>query len=182
MNIAGLKKAAIRESVELLSVVVFLAPFLISFAIFREYLLGESGGRHFSYGTALLTALVNALVLGKIILIGEIAKVGKRSETKPLIVPTIYKAVMFTLLYLVVYLVEDSFRRLFHGQSLIGLLNFRELLALSLVVFFAFIPFFALRETRRILGAEEFRCLFFTRHTGSESFKAPATRPDYTSQ
>lgn len=33
-------------------------------------------------------------------------------------------------------------------------------MALSLVVFFGFIPFFAMRETRRALGLNEFRRLF----------------------
>jgi hypothetical protein len=83
---------------------------------------------------------VNALVLSKIILIGEIAKFGKSSEGKSLIVPTLHKAAMFTIFYLIVHVFEATVRSLIHGQTLIGSLRSvagaGELVALSLVVFF----------------------------------------------
>ncbi len=167
MDKPDLKTRAVHEVVELLTVMILLAPFLVSFAIFRQYLQGTCGIHSFSYGTALATALVNALVLGKVILIGDIARIGKRSESKSLIVPTLYKAAMFTLFYLIVHVLEVTVESLFHGQTLIGSLRSAappgELTALSLVVFFAFIPFFALRETRRILGADKFHRLFLRR-------------------
>src|SRR5205823_14653894 len=108
------------------------------------------------YGAALATALVNALVLSRVILVGEIAKVGKSSEGKPLIVPNLHKAAMFTIFYLIVHIFETSVRSLLHGQALVGVLRSvllsGKLMAFSLVVFFAFIPFFALRDTRRVVG------------------------------
>ena len=92
------------------------------------------------------------------------AKVGKSSESKPRIIPTLHKAAMFTVFYLIVHLLEATVRSLCHGQILVSakrsVIIPRELMALSLIAFFAFIPFFGLRELRRIMGVAEFRCLF----------------------
>jgi hypothetical protein len=63
MKIVELKKRDVHEMVELLTVLIFLAPFLVSFAIFRQYLEGACRTQPLSYGTVLATALVNALVL-----------------------------------------------------------------------------------------------------------------------
>lgn len=168
MSIVEWKKKGRHEMVELLTVLLFLAPFLLSFAIFRQYLEGASGKQPFSYGSALAGALVNALVLSKVILVGEIAKVGKSSECKPLIVPTVHKAAMFTVFYLIVHILESTVRHVLHGQTLFSALYAvavpQELIAVAFVVFFAFIPFFALREIRRVTGVDEFRCLFLGRN------------------
>ena len=104
--------------------------------------------------------------MAKVILIGEIAKLGKRSENKPLFVSTIHKAVMFTLLYLAFHVLEEGVRGVFHGQGFFrtldaALLDKKEVLIRGLVVFFAFIPFFAVREMRRVMGADNIRYLFF---------------------
>jgi hypothetical protein len=48
-----------------------------------------------------------------------------------------------------------------------------ELLRLGLVFFFAIIPFFALREMRRVVGAGNFRHLFFGGNR-PEQFNQPA--------
>jgi hypothetical protein len=44
-----------------------------------------------------------------------------------------------------------------------------ELLSNFLVVFFAFIPFFAIKELGRVLGAGKIRELFFLRRAATES-------------
>lgn len=159
MNKEKCKQKIVHEAGELLSVFVWLAPFFVSFATYRVYLTGGSEL------LALGTSLVNALVLAKIILIGEIAKLGRRSENKPLFVSTIHKAIVFTLLYLPFHVLEEGVRGALHGQGfsrtlVAGLLDKKELLAHGLVLFFAIIPFFALREMRRVIGADNFRHLF----------------------
>jgi len=42
-------------------------------------------------------SVLEALVLAKVILIGDVLRLGRRFEDKPLIVPTLYKTVVFTL-------------------------------------------------------------------------------------
>lgn len=151
------------ELKEFLSVFVFVAPFFISFASYRIYVSGEHGNVYFDYGKA----LVNALVLSKVILLGELARLGKKSENKKLSISTCHKAALFTLFYLAFQAAEGVAHELLHGQKLIGAIDAEaaagrgEFLFQGLIAFFAFIPFFALREARRVIGNEQFHQLFF---------------------
>jgi hypothetical protein len=165
MNIADSKKRVAHEMEEFLVVFVLLAPFFVSFATFRMYVTREFGNALFVYGTALF----NALVLAKIILIGELAKLGRGSEGKPLIVSTIHKSALFTLFYIAFHILEHTVRGLWHGETFLGAIHAAaatrkgELVCMALVLFFAFIPFFAVREMRRVMGEDKFRDLFTKR-------------------
>lgn len=178
MTTDGLRQKLMHEAGEFLGVFLFLAPFVISFAIYQSYLRRGDAHSVFVYGTA----LVNALVLSKIILIGELFGLGRRSEKKPLIVPSVHKAVVFTLFYLSFRALEDTARSVFHGMRLSRALyvavvgDRRELVARALVMSFAAIPFFALRETRRVLGPDKFYSLFFR----GEPRNTVATHPQLT--
>lgn len=159
------KHSIVHELNEYLLVFLFVAPFFVSFTTYRMYLVGDWGNWLFTYGAS----LVSALILSKVILIGEIAGLGKRSENMSLIVSTIYKAALFTVFYQLFHILEGTVRGLVHHRTLRGALSAAtvvekgEFASLALVVFFAFIPFFALRETRRVLGVGEFHDLFFDR-------------------
>jgi beta-phosphoglucomutase family hydrolase len=155
-----IKKVAhgIREFPE---VFLFLAPWFLAFSTYRMLLLRRL--EPFEYGTGLL----NALVLSKIILTGDYLQLAKNQENKPLIYPTIWKAFLFTLLATGFYIVEHIVRGLLRGGGIAaGLGSLREmgtalLLGRSLVMFFAFLPFFALRETGRALGKGRLHEMFF---------------------
>lgn len=160
---AKAKQRIAHELKECLSVFFHLAPFFLSFAMYRMYLLGGSENAHYEYGAA----LVSALVMSKIVLLGELAGFGSRFEKGPLVISTIHKAAVFTLFYLAVDALERTVRELLHGQTLTGALDYvmrtekGNFVSLALLIFFAFIPFFALRETRRVLGPKRFRDLFW---------------------
>ena len=162
MNKGNAKQRLAHETKEFLVVFLLVAPFFISFATYRTYVVGESGNEHFIYATA----LVNALVLSKIILIGDLARLGKSSENRSLIVSTIHKALVFTLFYLAFDVLESIVGGLLHGQTLLRAVHATaatekgRLLSRAVVIFFAFMPLFALMEIRRVLGADKFRTLF----------------------
>ena len=170
VNKENRKQRIVHELWEFLFVFLCLAPFFASFATYRIYLKGGSGEL-----LALGIAMVNALVLAKVILIGEIARLGRRYENKPLLVSTIHKAIVFTLFYLAFHVLEEGLRGVLHGHSFFRplVVEKEELLGLGLVVFFAFIPFFAVREMRRVMGEDNFRHLFFGRNP-PEQFNQPA--------
>ena len=163
MNISKAKVA--HEMQEYLVVFLLLAPFFIAFVTYRIFLTGRSENAFFAYGTA----LINALVLAKIILIGELAKLGKRSENEPLIVSTFSKSALFTLFYLAFHILEGTVHGLWHKQTFVSAIyeatvtRRGELVGVGLVLFFAFIPFFALREMRRVVGEDKFRDLFLAK-------------------
>jgi len=101
---------------------------------------------------------MKALVLAKVIMVGSLFHFGRSLEDKPLILPTLYKSIVFTLWVGVFATVESAARGFLHGKGLFGALDHllgegtHEFFAKCLVVFIAFIPFFAFKELGRILG------------------------------
>jgi hypothetical protein len=176
MNTANSRKAvfeqkAIHEGEELFGIFLYLAFFFCAVVTYSKILLHEYDISYFSYGTA----LINALVVAKVILIGEYARLGHKREAKPLFQVAIYKAFLFSLLVLVFHIIEDVIKLLVHREKIVGALHdiqIDTLLSRSLVVFCTFIPLFAFRELQRVLGEENFRSLFFK--TGAMAKSDPA--------
>jgi hypothetical protein len=170
MDEPGLKQRILHELGEFLKVFLFLAPLFCAFSTYRMLLLNQFGEKYFAYGTA----FVNALILSKIILIGEYLRLGKRHEHKPLIYSTIYKSLAFTLLVAVFHILEDAVKRLLDGEGIMGAFaapsgqRMGEVLGHGLVMFCAFLPFFALRETERVLGEGRMADLFLRSRTSAE--------------
>ena len=159
---SGLRRRLAHAVQEFLGIFLFLAPWFLAFSTYRILLLSRFEEQRFAYGTAIL----NALILSKVILTGQILHFGRRHENKPLIYPTIWKSLMFSLLATVFYVVEQIVRGLLRGGGFAaGIVSLRasgagEILGRSLVMFFAFIPFFALKETGRVLGEGKLAELF----------------------
>jgi hypothetical protein len=156
----SMKTKAIHELKELAVIFVFLAFFFCALTTYSMLLLHAFQIKSSSYGFA----LINALVIAKVILIGDYAKVGRRLDSKPLIYSSLYNAFIYTLLVFAFHVVEEAIKRLIHGVAILSLpdeIHFHELLARSIVVFCVFIPFFAFRELRRVLGENRFHALFF---------------------
>jgi len=61
---------------------------------------------------------VNALILGKVILIGEVLHVGKLLERRALVWVMLSKSLMFTILLLAFHIAEEAMRAWFVGQPL----------------------------------------------------------------
>jgi hypothetical protein len=170
----GFKSKLSHELKELLSVFFFLAPFFCAFVTYRMLLLNEFELAYFYYGSA----LASALVLSKVILLGEYAHLGRRQENRPLIVSTLYKSLLFGLLAAAFRIAEEAVKQLLFRKGPfhpLGGLDTDELLARALIMFCAFIPFFALREIARVLGEGRLFGLFFGGRTDAES--APSGRP-----
>jgi hypothetical protein len=142
---------------------VYLALFFGAFTCYRRLILAEYhiGYLHFGF------ALIEALVLAKVVLLGDAMHLGRRMEKKPLILPTLYKALIFTVWVVVFRLIEFTITGLIHRKGLASGLDalirqgIDAFLAENLVVFTAFIPFFAFKELGRVLGEGRIRDLFF---------------------
>jgi hypothetical protein len=163
-----MKQKALHELREMVVLSLYLAFFFCALATYRMLLLREFHVDSLTFAFA----LVNALVVAKVIMIGELAKVGRRHESKPLFVSAIWKAFAFGLLVLVFHFVEEIIKQLLHGGDIAG--GFREvriddLLSRSLVVFCCFIPLFGFREFRRVLGEEKFQSMLFGSGEGEKA-------------
>ena len=158
----SLKHKLIHELREMAWIFAFLALFFAALATYSTLLLEEFHVSYFAYGSALL----NALIMSKVIMIGEYAKLGRRHENKPLLIAAVIKAAQFSLLMIAFHIIEEIVKQLVHGHDVRSALRelkdkgLPEILVRNLVVFCALIPFFAFRELRRVLGEEKFRALF----------------------
>ena len=175
MNKRDWRKVLRDELIEALSVFVVLAPFFISFVTYGMLLSGDWYHAEFEYGIAIF----NALVLSKIILIGEAVRLGASSEKRPLILSTIHKAALFTLFYMAFHALETFGRTWFKRHSFSAAAHdsllqlWPELLGQGLVMFFALMPFFALEEVRRVIGPDQFYYLFLHRRESAVPQQQP---------
>jgi hypothetical protein len=170
MNNEKLKEGAFKQKIihELKTVgwvSLYLALFFCALCTYSMLVLNEFNieNYYFRYGFA----IVNALVIAKIILIGEYARVGRGHENKPLIVSALWKAFLFGLLVAAFHILEEVVKRLAFRERISVRIN--EMLIRNLVVFSFLIPFFAFWELRRVLGEGKLFDLFFRRRTTAES-------------
>ena len=160
---AGWKQKFVSELIEYWIVVVYLACLFGVFTWQRRFILDEY---RISYGHYWVSVL-EALILAKVILIGDIMRLGRRFDEKPLMVPTLYKAVVFSLWVGVFSVLEHTIGGLLRGHGLAGgveelrSIGKYELLARCLISCVAFITFCAFKELGQVLGEDKIRTLFF---------------------
>lgn len=158
----SLKARAAYEVRELTIVVLYLTFFFCTLVTYSMVLQKTYDSAMANYGEA----LIKALVIGKIILIGEALKVGKRFESQSLLLFSAVKALVYTLIVFAFHIVELLVVSLFQStglESAFHSVRFDDLLARSFVVFSTFIAFFAFRELGRGLGEDKFKSLVFSR-------------------
>jgi hypothetical protein len=119
-------------------------------------------------------AIVNALIFGKVILIGQALEVGKVLERRALVWGVLGKSLMFAILLLAFHLVEEAIRAWFEGKPLSEAFadlgrTLPGLLSYAAIFFVALIPFFAFREAGRKLGSRALWNLFL--HSGEKRFR-----------
>ena len=160
-----LKKKIVHELGEYLMNVCYLTLVFATFTEYQRLLLAAHDITYTNYGVA----VIEALILGKVIMIGDLLGLGRGRgfEQKPLIYPTLYKTFVFTVFVGVFKVIEYMIKGLWNGGGLTaGFVEIsekgpHEMLANSLVVFVAFIPFFAVKELGRVFGEEKIWALFF---------------------
>src|SRR5215831_2130661 len=134
--------------------VVYLTLLFAVFTSYRRLILANYNIGYANWGMSFL----KAMVLAKVIMIGGHVHLGRRLENKPLMLSTLFQSAVFTCWVTLFALVESTVRGLLHGKGVAGALEHllsegkHEFYATSLVVFVAFIPFFAFKELGRVLG------------------------------
>jgi hypothetical protein len=155
-NKGNLKKKLLHEMKAYWLYVVYLTMVFAAFTWYRRLILADVGITYTNYWVA----VIEALILAKVIMIGDVLHLGRRLENKPLILPTLLKTVVFSIFVGLFALIEHAIKGLLKGKGVVeGLMEFfgkgsYEILAGCLVIFVAFIPFFAFRELSRVLGGE----------------------------
>jgi hypothetical protein len=159
------KQRALAELKTYWVITLYLWLFLGCFVVYRWLVMAESGVTTLHFGFA----LIEAMIIAKVMLIGGAFAFTRRFEDGPLALAVAYKSVLFSLLVMLFNVAEHLVVGWFHHQGLFGGLReiadvgIYEIGARTLMLTMAFVPFFAFREVGRVLGMQRLAAMFFAR-------------------
>jgi hypothetical protein len=161
----NLKERAVHQLKEFLAMFIYLWVLLTLLVINQSIVVArEAHQAHFF-------AFVNALILAKVLLIGEHLHLGNRFRDKPLLYSIFYKCFVFTIFFIVVHILERMIDGVWSGRTIaqsfpdIGGGSLKRILSMGATLFVALIPFFAFREISRVIGPGELWSLLLSRGT-----------------
>jgi hypothetical protein len=161
----GIRHRLAEEVRKLVAYFLYLSIFFILLRTYTNLVLAVYHIDYERYGLCLL----ESLVLAKIILTGEVLRIDRRLGEKSLIVQTFFKAAVFSVFVLVFEVLEHLILGAVRGKAPAEVLaevlerGWPRLIAMALVVFVAFLPFFAFKELARAIGGDRLKELFFKR-------------------
>ena len=115
--------------------------------------------------------MINALALGKVVLIAQELHFAEQFQGAPLIYPTLLKSFAFTIGPTCFKIVEEAvIGMLFHGKSFQDSIaaiaggSWKGLFSFTVLLFVVLIPFFGFTELRRVFGDRLVGAFFRPRH------------------
>jgi hypothetical protein len=160
---ARLKEKAAEEFRLFWMIAVYLAAFFVAFLTYRRLISREFGISTFHYGTA----LIEAMIIAKVILIGKAMGLGKKEVRRSVAFKVLQSSLVYGALVAVFAVLEHVVEGMVHGKTLAASLEafwdtgVYEILGRGLVVFVAFLPFFAFWELGSLTGETKLFDYFF---------------------
>jgi hypothetical protein len=161
----SLKEKAVFQLKEFSGMFLYLWVLFALFGIHQSIILAQE---HINY-QAQGFAIFNALILAKVLLIGEDLHLARRFEHKPLAYSILYKSLVFSVFLIGFHIVEEVVVGLIRSRSIAesfpaaGGGSVQAILSRGAIVFVALIPFFAFREIGRVIGKTELWSLLLSR-------------------
>jgi len=159
----SLKEKAIEELRLFWVIAIYLTVMLAAFAWYRRLVMFAAGISYLHYGAA----VIEALILAKVILIGQALGLGKRFEGSRLILSVLFKSVVYGAFIATFSVLEHVVEGLAHRDTWDQIANSvvsagrAEILARTVMMIVTLVPFFAFWETDRIMGDHKLFKLFF---------------------
>jgi hypothetical protein len=160
------KQRALLEIRKLFWIFLYLWVLLCLFSVHKSLVLNEQ-----HVFVHLGFAAINAWLLAKVMLTGEIFHLADNLKHKPLIYPIVFKAAVFSILLISFYIIEEVLMGMWHGKSVAESIpaiaggGLKGIFFVGGIMFFVLMPFFALREIGRDIGDDQLYELFFIRRT-----------------
>lgn len=161
----SLKSKALEEMKEYLAITLYLWLLLALFAEYKRVLLQENGINLWNQ----TYAIVNALIFAKVVLLGEVLKLGRRLQKEALIWLVLGKSLLFSILLILFHIAEEMIRAWFEHKPLAETIqnfgggSWSGLLIYGALLFVTLVPLFAFKEVQRVMGRDMFLELLFTR-------------------
>jgi hypothetical protein len=161
----SLKERAAEELKQFLVIFFYLWVFFALFALHSTIIQAE---HHLNY-PAQGFAIVNALVMAKVMLLAEAFHLGSRFNDKALVYSIVYKAFAFSVVLIGFHLLERVLVGVFEGKTVaqsfpsMGGGSLKGIVSVGTIVFVSLIPFFTFQEVSRVIGKAELWSLIFRR-------------------
>jgi hypothetical protein len=161
---------ATQEVKKLLVIVLYLWVIFGIYVLCETVVLAKQHVNFLSHGFA----LINALVLSKVLLLAEDANFANRFQHGPLIIPVLFKAFAFAVLLVAAHVGESLLVGLWHHETFsksippVGGGTLRGFICVVALMFIALVPFFAFREVGRVIGPQRLWNLFVHGDPGSD--------------
>jgi hypothetical protein len=148
------KEVIVHEATRFLWMFLYLWALLGLFVLNEKVTLRQHGIDFAPHGFA----LINALILAKVMLVAEDLNLGARLQPRPLIYPILTEAFILAVLFIVFHVLEEIAVGLIAGKAIaasvpmIGGGGFVGLACVALILFISLIPYFGFRRVSRELG------------------------------
>jgi hypothetical protein len=156
------KERAMTEATDFFYVLAYVWLLLAIFGLHKSLVLTEE---HIVARQGLI--LLKAVAFAKIIFVAEEFNLGERFAKKPLIWPILFKSALFAALLIGFDLGEQAIVNRFwprlerEGGDAISLRHLQTVALSGGLAFASLIPFFAMREMNKVIGAGNMRELLF---------------------
>jgi hypothetical protein len=170
----GLKQRLFDQVIQFLAIAFYLWVMFGVFALHESVVSAKDHIEYHFYGFA----LVNALILGKVMLVAEDLHFADWFKNRPLIYPILCRAIAFSTLFLVFDVVEEVVVGVFKGKTIgksipsIGGGSPSGVSFVGIILAVALIPFFAFRAVGRAIGEPELHSLMFTGGPKAAAFRS----------
>ena len=171
VNTHSVADKVLDEGKQLFWIFIYFWVLFGLFSVYRSLVLNE---RNLVYHEGV--AVINALLLAKVVLTAEFFQLGDRLHNKPLAYPIIFKSAVFCLILIGFYIVEEMLVGMWHGKTImasfpdIGGDGWKGILVVGFILFVVLIPFFSYRELAKLLGKDELYSLIFKRRPESDLY------------
>jgi hypothetical protein len=161
----GLKARAIATGKKTLIMMFYLWLFLAVLTLHKMVILQQQNIDYNGLGFA----IINAVILVKVMLVADDLNVGTRFRGKSLIYHALYASFWLAAILTGFHILEGVLMAFLHGRPLatsladFGAGDLRGVLSISAIAFVAFIPFFLFREIGRVVGEDALWSLVFRR-------------------
>lgn len=159
----NLKKKFLDEIYLFFTYTLFIFILFSIFNIYERLLLDDYGKSHMRYGYS----LIEALILAKVILIGQAVNLGSKFKHKPLYISILYKTLVFSIVLVLLTVGEHFIMGYFAGRTWVQ--TYHELmqqqlniiLAKNFIMIIIFAQFFTVLALSQALGEHKLYELFF---------------------
>ncbi|QIG49385.1 hypothetical protein G5V57_17665 [Nordella sp. HKS 07] len=160
---AAIKERAIEELRRFVLLFLYLWVLFGLFILDKTVVSRQQGLNFLPHGFA----LINALVLAKVMLVSESLDLARWMRGKPAIWTIIYESALCSVLFICVHIIEEWAVGMFRGAGIaagtpaIGGGGWLGLLVVALILFVSLLPFFAFKNVTRAIGARRMKEVLF---------------------